>query len=327
MREFPIGNEEEGQKLMHFAARLLPKAPQPFLYQMFRKKNIELNGKRASGSEVLKAGDTVRFFFSGETWEKFSGKTPGETKANVSKADGKEFQKRILFENDAVLFLNKKAGWLSQSDGSGAMDVNTLLGSYTGRDFARSTIKPSVCNRLDRNTTGILLCGKTASGLKELNDLIKTRSLRKFYQCIVFGSAVPEGEVKGYLKKDPEHNRSDFLSSPVPGAEEVLTVFKRLGKIEKDGFSLTALEAELVTGKSHQIRTTLASLGTPILGDPKYFTEKSAKASSALSVSRQLLHAARILFPKCRGTLGELSKREFSAPLPEDMLKLLKYRV
>ncbi len=328
MREFKIGETEEGQKLMNFTKRLLPGAPQPFLYQMFRKKNIELNGKKASGSEVLKKGDSVRFFFSAETWDKFAsrgGEKTAEPKADPSLI--KEFKKRILFENDGVLILNKKAGWLSQSDGSGEVSVNDLLLVYTEKLRANSTVKPSVSNRLDRNTSGILICGKSAAALKELGELLKSRSLGKFYDCIVFGDKVPEGEIKGYLKKDPEKNRSEFKESPFSGADEVGTVFKRKGRIEIKGFKLTLLEAELLTGKPHQIRSVLLYFGTPILGDPKYFTEESLNAARTLEVNRQLLNASRIAFPKLKGVLGSLSGKAFEVPLPEDMLKLCKHRI
>ncbi|MCR4908949.1 MAG: RluA family pseudouridine synthase [Lachnospiraceae bacterium] len=329
MREFKIGEAEEGQKLMNYTKRLLPGAPEPFLYQMFRKKYIELNGRKAAGKEILKTGDTVRYFFSGETWDKFSSKG-GKKAAPETKTDPallREFKKRILFENDGVLILNKKAGWLSQSDGSPDISVNDLLLIYTEKLRANSTVKPSVSNRLDRNTSGIMLCGKTAAALKELSELMRSRSLKKFYDCIVVGERVPEGEIKGYLKKDQKKNTAEFRENPFAGADEVGTVFKKKGRIEAKGIKLTLLEAELLTGKPHQIRSVLLYYKTPIIGDPKYFTDSSAEASRALGLNRQLLHSSRILFPKLKGTLGSLSEKKFEAPLPEDMLRLCKYRV
>ena len=305
MREISVGVNEAGQRMDKLIFKYLPNAPKSFVYKMLRKKNITLNRKKAEGKEKLKEGDVISLFFSDETFEKFSG-TAMSAYLGHSHID-------VIYEDDNVLILNKPAGVLSQKSSQDDVSLNEEIISYLsekGEIDAESlkTFKPAVVNRLDRNTAGIILCGKTLFALQKLSEIIRERSIRKIYRCIVSGEIESEKTIEGYLLKDEKSNRVSIFKNKKEGASYIKTGYSPIK--HSDGFTL--LEVDLITGKSHQIRAHLSSIGHPILGDVKYGGKKTGK------YSYQMLYAARVVFPKMEGEMAYLSGKVFEAPAPPE---------
>ena len=311
MQTVTIGKNQSGQRLDKFLHRFMPDAGNGFLYKMLRKKNITLNGHRAEGSEILAQGDTLSFFFSEETYRKFTGLSPvPETQVSVKEPPVQEYLQafhtlkdiRVLYEDEDILIADKPAGILSQKAASSDLSLNEwLIGyllevSHFPREELR-TFKPSVCNRLDRNTSGLVLCGKSLRGSQYLSRCIRGRSIRKFYRTICVGNIDTEMTVRGYLNKDTARNKVTVSSHAAPGSESdyIETRFQPL----KSAGSYTLLEVELITGKTHQIRAHLASIGHPLIGDHKYGNAKTNRyMKEHFGLSCQLLHAYRLVFPE-----------------------------
>lgn len=310
MQEFIIQKEEAGQTVMKYLARLLPEASMGLLRKSMRKKNIVLNGKKIEGREKIAAGDSVKVWFSDETIEKFRGK-----KEEAPRRDYPDFETWILYEDENIVILNKPAGLLSQGDTSGAPSLNEAL--LSARE-SRAGVTPSICHRLDRNTSGLVIAGKTVRGLQEMNALIKARSLTKVYQALVYGKAPASGILKGYLVKDHERNQVRYTERAETDALPVETHYKTLETVEARGCIFSLVHVHLVTGRSHQIRLHFSSIGHPLLGDRKYGSRASLSASEALHIHRQLLHAASLTFPMLTDDFAYLSGKTFTAPLPAD---------
>lgn len=310
MQEFIIQKEEAGQTVMKYLARLLPEASMGLLRKSMRKKNIVLNGKKIEGREKIAAGDSVKVWFSDETIEKFR-----EKKEESPKRDYPDFEAWVLYEDENIVILNKPAGLLSQGDTSGAPSLNEAL--LVSRE-SRGSVKPSICHRLDRNTSGLVVAGKTVRGLQEMNALIKARALTKVYQALVYGKTPPSGILKGYLVKDHERNQVCYTPCAEPGALPIETHYETLAMTTAHGCTFSLVRVRLVTGRSHQIRLHFSSIGHPLLGDRKYGSRVSLAASEALHIRRQLLHAASLTFPVLTDDFAYLSGKTFTAPLPAD---------
>lgn len=310
MQEFIIQKEEAGQTVMKYLARLLPEASMGLLRKSMRKKNIVLNGKKIEGREKIAAGDSVKVWFSDETIEKFRGK-----KEESPKRDYPDFEAWVLYEDENIVILNKPAGLLSQGDTSGAPSLNEAL--LVSRESGGS-VTPSICHRLDRNTSGLVIAGKTVRGLQEMNALIKARALTKVYQALVYGKTPPSGILKGYLVKDHERNQVRYTERAEMGALPIETHYETLETVEARGCLFSLVRVHLVTGRSHQIRLHFSSIGHPLLGDRKYGSRASLSASEALHIRRQLLHAASLTFPTLSDDFAYLSGKTFTAPLPAD---------
>lgn len=310
MQEFIIQKEEAGQTVMKYMARLLPEASMGLLRKSMRKKNIVLNGKKIEGREKIAAGDSVKVWFSDETIEKFRGK-----REEAPKRDYPDFETWILYEDENIVILNKPAGLLSQGDTSGAPSLNEAL--LSARE-SRAGVTPSICHRLDRNTSGLVIAGKTVRGLQEMNALIKARSLTKVYHALVYGKTPASGILKGYLVKDHERNQVRYTERAEQGALPIETHYETLETVEAHGCLFSLVRVHLVTGRSHQIRLHFSSIGHPLLGDPKYGSRASLSASEALHIRRQLLHAASLTFPALTDDFAYLSGKTFTAPLPDD---------
>ena len=194
MKEYIIKNNEAGQRFDKYLKKILPNASSSFIYKMLRKKNITLDGHKASGTEILKIGSDVKIFFSDETFDKFS------VDLSALKNEYDALSKltlsglKIIFENDDILIADKPVNMLSQKSGISDISANERLIGYlisnSGLDFEEfKTFKPSVCNRLDRNTTGLILMGKSLKGSQYLSQILKERSIEKYYRTIVAGSA------------------------------------------------------------------------------------------------------------------------------------------
>ena len=315
MREITIGTNEAGQRLDKFLAKYLRQAGKSFLYKMIRKKNITLNGKRCEGAEKLAEGDVVRLFLSEETIEKFSGPQPAAVKTFAEASADASVALDILYEDDDILLFNKPVGMLSQQgEGGDASAVEYLIqyllrtGAVTQEEL--KSFRPSVCNRLDRNTSGILTAGKSLQGLQFLSRLFRERSIHKYYQCIVSGEVKKTELMEGWLKKDEKTNRVSISQSQIPGSAYIKTKYEPM--VTANGYSL--LKVTLFTGRSHQIRAHLASIGHPLVGDRKYGGERGP--------GHQLLHSFRLEFPKLDSPqdarFSYLSGRVFQAPFPEE---------
>lgn len=281
MTSYEIDINDAGMRLDRYVRKLFPKAKASLLYKSIRKKNITVNGKKAKEEDVLEIGDKVEVYFSDDTISKFS-KTPRRIAGHFPK---------VVAESDDFIVMEKPVGILSHGTGKKfernmVDDMLTYLiheKSYNPR--LENTFIPSICNRLDRNTSGLILGAKTAEGLRDANQWIRERKLKKYYLTIVEGRLESERTVENRLEKEEDKNRM------VEGDDGKFAkgIYRPLDF--KNGFTL--VEAELVTGRTHQIRQQLASIGHPIVGDQKY----GKKSRRFPELHHQLLHAYRLVFP------------------------------
>lgn len=387
MREINVSTNEAGQRLDKLLRKYLKNANTSFIYKMLRKKNIVLNDKKAEGKEILNLGDSVKMYFSEETFATMTGrsgqyfgsaeknrearadataqctstssdytasagKRSAQTHRSGSSADTNSaqmrrgassrntserrekrafdiegFRKHIVYEDENLLVLNKPSGWLSQSDASGLPSVNERCLQYlmaTGAltEAQLQTFKPGIANRLDRNTSGLILFGKTLPALQALATLLRDRTMEKYYLAIVNGAIDHAQRIDGYLAKDERTNRVEIRPQPFPDAVEIHTAYEPL----KRSAEYTVLKVHLITGKTHQIRAHLRAIGHPIIGDPKY-GRKDANAYYRThgGVKSQLLHAWELHFPeKLDGPLRNLAGQTITAAPPKDFHLFLK---
>ena len=315
MKLITVHKQEEGQRLVKLLGAYLKEAPNSFFYKMLRKKNITLNGKKADGTEKLKCGDEIRLFLSDETYEKFAGKVQPKEKFPMAKLN-------IVYEDSNVIFINKPAGMLSQKSVPSDVSLNEYLLGYLEKSGQwkqeeSKAFRPSVCNRLDRNTSGMVICGKSMAGLQQMAALLKDRSLHKYYLCLVKGVMTESQHLEGYLLKDENSNQVKIFQKETEGAAHIITEYEPL---YTDG-EVTLLKVTLVTGKSHQIRAHLSSTGHPIIGDPKYGDRKvNAFFRETHGIKNQMLHAWKLTFPELAEPLDNLSEKSFEAE-PAGLMK------
>lgn len=373
MREINVSTNEAGQRLDKLLRKYLKNANTSFIYKMLRKKNIVLNDKKAEGKEILNLGDSVKMYFSEETFATMTGrsgqnsesadtnrsaaanasakracpasdqissagKSNAQTYRNGSSGntsqrrekrafDVEGFRKHIVYEDENLLVLNKPSGWLSQSDASGLPSVNERCLQYlmaTGAltEAQLQTFKPGIANRLDRNTSGLILFGKTLPALQALATLLRDRTMEKYYLAIVNGDIDHAQRIDGYLAKDERTNRVEIRPQPFPDAVEIHTAYEPL----KRSAEYTVLKVHLITGKTHQIRAHLRAIGHPIIGDPKY-GRKDANAYYRThgGVQSQLLHAWELHFPeKLDGPLQNLAGQTITTEPPKDFRPFLQ---
>lgn len=376
MKEIEITALQAGQRLDHLLSRYLKEAHSGFIYKMLRKKNITLNGKKATGSEKLCEGDAVRLFFADDTLRKFTGQAPAGGQAAVRGRDRRHAEAQtagrldVLYEDTDVLLVNKPAGMLTQKARPEDVSLNEyalqyLLGEGAVTPDDLLTFRPSVCNRLDRNTSGIVAIGKTIAGLQALSRIFRDRSVSKCYKALVLGHLEGEKTIDGWLLKDERTNKVTVLPEEMSGAQRIYTRYDPVGYLTltqggrvpagisagstahagkgqegkapegrapagtvqpadgRKALELTLLDVDLLTGRSHQIRAHLSSIGHPLAGDPKYGSRRlNDLLRRKYGITRQLLHAERITFPDMEGRLRHLSGRTFTAPLPEDFARL-----
>ncbi len=315
MKEFKIAENAAGQRLDRFLGKILPEADTAFLHRMLRKKNITRNDKKAEGSERLAAGDVIRVWLSDETYQKFAG-TP---RSALRFPQWEGLGDAVIFENDCLLALNKPVGMLTQKAVPSDISLNEYMlgylaakGEYTpGR---AGEFKPGVVNRLDRNTSGLVLSAKSLAVAQALSEQLREKQLRKFYLACVKGEVREAVRLSAFLYKDRAGNRVCIRETRESAEDrEIQTAFRPLAVCDK----LSLLEVELLTGRSHQIRAQLAALGHPIIGDPKYGDRtENSRFMQRYGLKHQLLHAHQLRFPIEEGALRSLSGMTLSAPPP-----------
>lgn len=335
MREVTISSTESGQRLDKYLKKYLDKAGSGFIYKMLRKKNIVLNGKKAAGNELLVSGDVVKMFLSEETIDKFTGgrrNISGTTEKNILniKCTGNRiicgrYSVDILYEDDNIIFLNKPAGLLSQKADRDDVSLVDIFTAYM-RDNAVIGYNPGICNRLDRNTSGIVAAGKSVAGLQKLSEAIRDRRVKKLYHCIVCGKVISGEHLIGYLVKDTLTNKvtiyDDNNAAGVLGehsisarkADYIETIYRPIGTCDVG----TILEVELITGKTHQIRAHLAMTGHPVVGDVKY------GAPRRKDIKHHMLHAYEMRFGEEDGVLAGVSEATITAPYPAEFRYILE---
>jgi len=314
MHQFTIEEKDSGQRLDKFIARLIPLAPKSFLYKALRNKDIRLNGKKAAGDEKLVQGDVVLFRFPDVQYESLGGKAgslfregdpsgrkagrqaePG-SKTPVSQGVFPERFGQILYEDEDIILADKKAGVLSQKAKTEDESINEALLAYCGGKTDLFT--PSVCNRLDRNTSGLIVFAKTYKGAREMSGALKDRSAKKYYLAAVRGNIRESGRLSARLVKDEKVNQVRVLPAEAAEGDLIETAYEPAAHAGAKGKEITLLKIDLLTGKTHQIRAHLSSVGMPVLGDPKYGIPGDGER---YHVNRMMLHSYEISIPG-RGT-------------------------
>ena len=287
MKEFTIGTNDAGQRLDRFLSKAVPLLPASLAQKYIRIKRIKLNGGRAERDTRLKAGDVLQLYINDEFFDK-----PREDNAFLTVATPKL---TIVYEDEHILLADKRPG-LAVHPHDGAEYGRTLIDHiqaylYQKREWRpreENAFTPALCNRIDRNTGGIVIAAKTAEALRVMNQKIKDRELDKRYLAIVEGTPKPaKGSLKGYLFKDAKKNRVFVTDTPQTGAKSCQTNYVVLGS--KNGLSL--VECELITGRTHQIRAQFAHAGHPLLGDGKY-----GKLNKRFDRTYQALYSYKLTF-------------------------------
>ncbi len=287
MKEFVISENDAGQRLDRFLAKAVPLLPASLAQKYIRIKRIKLDGKRAERDTRLQAGSLLQLYINDEFFDK-----PREDNAYLTVASPKL---NIVYEDDQILLVDKRPG-LAVHPHDGAEYGRTLIDHiqaylYQKREWnprGENSFAPALCNRIDRNTGGIVIAAKTAAALRILNQKIKDRELDKRYLAIVEGTPKPrQGSLKGYLFKDAKKNRVFVTDTPQPGSKSCQTNYQVVAA--RGGLSL--VECQLITGRTHQIRAQFAHAGHPLLGDGKY-----GKLNKDSGRSYQALYSYQLTF-------------------------------
>ena len=304
MKEFTIGSNDAGQRLDRFLAKAVPLLPASLAQKYIRLKRIKCNGKRIDRDTRLCSGDVLQLYINDEFFDK-----PREDNAYLTVAVPKL---NIVYEDDQILLVDKRPG-LAVHPHDGAEYGRTLIDHiqsylYQKREWRpreENAFTPALCNRIDRNTGGIVIAAKTAEALRVMNQKIKDRELDKRYLAIVEGTPkIKQGSLKGYLFKDAKKNRVFVTDSPQTGAKSCQTNYKVLAS----GNGLSLVECELITGRTHQIRAQFAHVGHPLLGDGKY-----GKLDKRFDRNYQALYSYKLTFTFTTdaGALEHLNGRSF----------------
>ncbi|MGN0144820.1 MAG: pseudouridine synthase [Clostridium sp.] len=304
-----IGSNEAGQRLDKFLRKLLKDVPLSAIFKALRKKDIRVNGKKQNEKYFLEEGDVVEIKYI---------QTKKENKsAKFIKVDPKRM--KICFEDENVVIVEKWPGILVHSDSNDNKEATLTdyvlsylndKGSYVPENEV--TFTPAACNRLDRNTSGMIMFGKTFEGLKCINEAIREDEVKKYYYTLAKGR-VKGGLYEGYIVKNPETNISTVYDKEVKNSKKISMDVK---VVETNG-AYSFLEINLITGRSHQIRAHLAHVGNPIIGDNKYGDKKlNSFFESKYGLNYQYLYAYKLNFRKIKGKLGYLDNKTIAVALP-----------
>ena len=311
MKEFTVGKNDANQRLDRWLSKNLPLLPAPLAQKYIRLKRVKLNGKGAKRDTRLQVGDLLQLYINDEFFEI---PTPENAFLKLFKP-----KLDILYEDEHILLVNKTPGMVVHGDETER--VNTLINHiqaylYQKKEwnpFREHAFAPALCNRIDRNTGGIVIAAKTAEALRVMNQKIRDRELVKLYLCAIVGQIQPpDGTLKGYLWKDEAKKQVFVKSRPVPGARTAVTKYRTL----TSGRGLSLLECDLITGRTHQIRVHMAYIGHPVLGDPVY----GGKRKETFGLTGQCLHARKLAFQHPR--TGE--RMEVECPLPDYFQEVLR---
>ena len=272
MKEFTIGKNDAGQRLDRWLSKAVPLLPAPLAQKYIRLKRVKLNGKGAKQDVRLQVGDILQLYINDEFFDK-----PREDNAFLAVFKP---HLNIVYEDENIILCDKRPGLLCHPDQNEY--VNTLITQiqaylYQKKEWdpkAENSFTPSLCNRIDRNTGGIVICAKNAESLRILNQKIKDREMEKKYLAIIHGRMNPaEGKLESFLVKDEVRKQVSVYNRPTPGGKTSVTLYRTL----KSGCGLSLVECELITGRTHQIRAQFSSVGHPLLGDGKYGHQKDNK--------------------------------------------------
>lgn len=306
MKELRVNPNDAGQRLDRFVAKAVPLLPDSLLQKYIRLKRIKLNGKGARRDQRLQEGDLLQLYINDEFFEK-----PREENSYLKVGTPRL---NIVYEDENLLLADKKPGVLCHS--AGAWDYNTLIAHIQAylaqkgewRPREENSFAPALCNRIDRNTGGIVIAAKNAEALRILNDKIRDREIEKYYLCVVRGRPrPPEGRLENWLFKDAQKNQVFVKAKPEPGARSAVTEYKVL----RSKGPLSLVECRLLTGRTHQIRVQMAHAGWPLLGDGKYGRERFNRDYDEKG---QALYSYKLRFdfPTDAGLLNYLRGREFT---------------
>ncbi len=310
MREVRIGKNDGGQRLDKFLTKALPTLPPSLLYKSIRLKKIKVNRKRATPNQMLCEGDTLQLFLS----EEFFG-SKGETPRAAALAAIRP-SLSILYEDEEILLVNKRAGLSVHEDegGSSATLIDQIQAYlYQKGEYdptKEQSFAPALCNRIDRNTQGIVIAAKTAEALRVMDEKLRLRELNKYYLTVVHGTPKAKtATLTAYLRRETGESKVRVFDTPREGAKEIRTRYRVLAT--KDNLSL--LEVELLTGRTHQIRAHLAHIGHPILGEGKYGVNREDRAKG---YRHQALCSYRLTFAFTTpaGSLSHLNGRTVTIP-------------
>lgn len=314
MREFRIEKNDSGQRLDKFISKSVRGLPVSLMYKYIRTKRIKVNGKRAEQKQMLELGDVVTMYIPDEFFEENTAEN--EFSRVRVKLD-------IIYEDENILLCDKRAGVLAHAgdtDEAGSKEIaqrETLIfhilaylyqkGEYDPQK--EHSFAPALCNRIDRNTGGIVIAAKTAEALREMNELIREGNVHKTYFCAVHGRMPKREEIlDGYLFKNTKTKTVTVTAHPTRGSKEIRTGYRVLAVNGEHDLSL--LEVRLYTGRTHQIRAHMASVGHPLLGEGKYGVNRRDRD---LGWQHQALYSCRVRFTVPGGPLAYLNDREFSA--------------
>ena len=315
MKELIVKKNEEGLRFDKYLKKILAKMPLATYHKLLRKKYFEINGLSAKGNEILSNGDHIKIFLSDDTYNSFvaSRNRTGELH-EPHKRTGELYEPhRIIYEDDQIILYNKSVGLLSQGDKSGDESVNTILNNYLRTKVKNSAFIPSVVNRLDRNTSGIIIFAKNYIAAREISKMIKDNAIEKHYLALSNGIFKKDSDnLINLLKKDEKTNKSiikEYKGKVPSGYSKVELMYKVLKRYD----DYTLLDIDLITGKSHQIRAQLSYLGHPIVCDKKYMdSDLYAKNLSSFKSKTQKLSCYRIKFASfIDDSLRHLSNKEF----------------
>lgn len=306
MRILKIGPNDGGQRIDKFLTKAVKGLPQSLLYKFLRTKKIKLNRKRAEPSDMLNAGDEIQLFIKDEFFD-----TPDRDDSALETVKPKL---DIVFENKDIILLNKRPGVVVHEDDEGkdntlVMHLKAYLyqkGEYN--PAKEQSFAPALCNRIDRNTGGIVIAAKSAEALRDMNEHIRNGDISKYYLCAAHG--IPkkkEDKLTAYLKKDEKNNTVDISDFQKPGYREIITGYRTLAV--RDGDSL--LEIRLYTGRTHQIRAHMSHIGLPLLGEGKYGINREDKKRG---YRHQALYSYKLRFDfeRSGSVLDSVAGREFS---------------
>ena len=304
MKEFQIKKNDAGQRLDKFLTKAVKGLPISLMYKYIRTKKIKVNRARTEQKYVLQEGDIVQLFIKDEFFD-----SPEKDNSALASITPKL---TIVYEDENIILCNKRPGVLVHEDDEGKdntliMHIKAYL--YQKGEYdpdSEQSFAPALCNRIDRNTGGIVIGAKNAEALRVMNEKIKNDEISKFYYCVVHGKMPKKSDtLTGFLLKDSDKNQVKIFDKQVKGSKNIITKYKVVS--EKNGMSL--LEIELVTGRTHQIRAHMSYIGHPLLGDGKYGINKDDRAKG---YKYQALYAYRLRFDfdDDSGALGYLRGKE-----------------